>query len=53
MVDDVGRDDLYIDGTLEDDIEIVEDHADDDEYLPLEKSKSHVWKHFGSKEKDE
>ena len=48
------RDDLYIDETktLEDDIEIVEDHADDDEYLPLEKAKSPVWKHFGFKVKD-
>ena len=34
------------------DIEIVEDHDDDEECLPLEKAKSPVWKHFGFKAKD-
>jgi len=53
MADDMGRDNLYIDETLEeDDIEIVENHDDDDEYLPLEKAKNAVWKHFGFKAKD-
>jgi len=53
MADDLGRDDMYINETLEDDgIEIVEDHADDGKYLPLEKAKSFVCEHFGSKAKD-
>ena len=52
MADDVSRNNLYIDETLEDDIEIVEDYADDDEYLLLEKTKGPVWKHFGFKAKD-
>ena len=51
-------DDVYIDETLEDeleddeDVEIVEVHADDGDNLLLEKAKSPVWEHFGFKAKD-
>ena len=53
MADDVGRDDLYIDETLEeDDIEIVEWPCWWWWVFTTEKAKSAVWKHFGSKAKD-
>ena len=51
-------DDVHINETLvnelEDveDVEIVYEHADDGEYLPLEKVKSSVWEYFGFKAKD-
>ena len=52
MVDDVNIDET-LENELEDDegVEIVEEHADDGEYLPLEKAKSPVWEHFGFKAK--